>query len=587
MPDQPIAGACYSWSDPTSRETLQLIADGIARLSGFEVVTIGLVRSDDTLEVVAIAGSDEARRELGDALIPMAQLRAELARADDWGRLRFVPAERSDPTIGEWGWVPEMERLDVEDAWDPHDYLAALLRDADGALVGILSVDVPTDGRRPDQARRDALNVHAEQAERAVVLALERERLAEQVRVSDAARRIVREASSQLSIERVLQDSTMALVEGFRAAGMWLQTVGSPGRETSHVHTSSGEDVPVGPDLVAAVEQVARDAWRRQEVVVVAPGQDLPVTADEAETIAGFLQTLDVASVLFVPLGAGPECVGHLALTRMPGAPEWTERETAAALDIGHDLGRVILNARTFEREHQLVEELRALDAYKGQMISTVAHELKSPLASVRAHLELLELQPELSGESLGWLAAVERGALRMGKVVDDLLLLARVGEAGTPLVARPVDLNAVVADAVEVVGLAATQKGVALHVDVRPQPVTALGDADEIDRVCLNLLSNAVKYTPEGGLVSVHLERAGAEAVLTCSDEGIGISTEDQQRIGTEFFRSSNPEAVAQPGTGLGLAIVRRIVERHRGHLEIESELGRGSTFRVRLPAA
>jgi signal transduction histidine kinase len=587
MPYQSIAGTRYSWSDPTSRETLQLIADGIARLAGFEVVTIGLVRSDDALQVVAIAGSAEARRDLGDVLIPMEHIRTDLANADDWGRLRFVPAERSEPRDVEWGWVPEMDRLDVEDAWDPHDYLAAPLRDADGSLVGILSLDVPADGRRPGPAQREVLNVHAEQAERAVLLALERERLAEEVRMSDAARRIVREASSQLSIERVFQDSTMALVEGFRAAGMWLQTVGSPGEETSHVHTSSGEHVTVGPELVAAVEVVARDAWHHQQVVVVAPGRDLPVTAEQSEMILAFLEAIDVGSVVFVPLGAGPECVGHLALTRLPGAPEWTEKEAAAALDVGHDLGRAILNARTFEREHQLVEELQAVDAYKGQLISTVAHELKNPLASVHANLELLGLQGELSEESHGWVAAVERGAQRMANVVDDLLLLARVGEAGPPLVAGPVDLDAVVADAVDVVDLAARQKGISLHVDRRPQPVTALGDPDVIVRVCLNLLSNAVKYTSEGGRVTVHVEQAGSEAVLTCSDDGIGISTEDQQRIGTEFFRSTNPEAVAQPGTGLGLAIVRRIVERHRGHLEIESELGRGSTFRVRLPAA
>lgn len=587
MPDKPIAGSRYSWSDPASRETLQLIAEGIARLAGFEVVTIGLVRHDDTLQVVAIAGSEAARLDLEDALIPMELIRADLVGADDWGRLRFAPAERVEPGREEWGWVPEMDRLDGDDAWDPLDYLAAPLHDADGALVGILSIDVPEDGRRPDEAQREVLNVHAEQAERAVVLALERERLAEQVRVSDAARRIVREASSQLSIEHVVRDSTTALVEGFRASGMWLQTVGGPGEEASHVHTGSSQDVTVEPDVAAIVEQVAQDAWRQQRVVVLAPGRDLPLPAEEGEVVVDYLRTIGVGSVLFVPLGAGPACVGHLALTRLPGAPGWTDREAAAALDIGHDLGRAILNARTFEREHQLVEELRALDAYKGRMIATVAHELKNPLASVRGHLELLELAGELTEESAGWLSAVDRGSRRMGKVVDDLLLMARVGGDGTPLVARPVDLSRVVADVVDVVALSASRKGICLQVELPEQPVTALGDADEIDRVCLNLLSNAVKYTRDGGRVTVRLEGTGSEAVLTCSDEGIGISVDDQQRIGTEFFRSTNPEAVAQPGTGLGLAIVRRIIDRHQGHLEIESELGRGSTFRVRLPAS
>jgi len=116
---------------------------------------------------------------------------------------------------------------------------------------------------------------------------------------------------------------------------------------------------------------------------------------------------------------------------------------------------------------------------------------------------------------------------------------------------------------------------------------VLALGDADELDRVCANLVSNAVKYTPEGRSVTVSLARVGDQVVLECSDEGIGISTSDQEQLFTEFYRSSNPEAIAQPGTGLGLAIVSRIVGRHHGRIEVESSLGKGSTFRVYLPAA
>ena len=99
--------------------------------------------------------------------------------------------------------------------------------------------------------------------------------------------------------------------------------------------------------------------------------------------------------------------------------------------------------------------------------------------------------------------------------------------------------------------------------------------------------MSNAVKYTPDGGQVTVRLAACGDEIMLSCSDTGLGISTDDQTQLFREFFRSSNPEALAQPGTGLGLAIVSRIVQRHRGRIEVESELGKGSTFRVLLPAA
>ena len=174
-----------------------------------------------------------------------------------------------------------------------------------------------------------------------------------------------------------------------------------------------------------------------------------------------------------------------------------------------------------------------------------------------------------------------------MVRVVDDLLLLSKVGDPDNQIIAAPVDLHRIVDEVVDLTTVSAQQKAIEVTVEAIDESVLALGDADELDRLCANLVSNAVKYTPDGGAVTIRVERTDHEVVLTCSDTGIGISPEDQSRLGTEFFRSSNPDAVAQPGTGLGLAIVRRIVERHDGRLELESELGSGSTFRVHLPAA
>ena len=101
------------------------------------------------------------------------------------------------------------------------------------------------------------------------------------------------------------------------------------------------------------------------------------------------------------------------------------------------------------------------------------------------------------------------------------------------------------------------------------------------------NLLSNAVKFSPSGGTVTCTLEEAGDTVVLRCSDQGIGISPEDQEQLFTEFFRSTNPDALEIPGTGLGLTIVKRIIERHSGTIALESDLGKGATFTVTLPAA
>jgi signal transduction histidine kinase len=591
--DPPGTSQQPRWSDAPSRDALQLIAEGVTQLAGFGVAAISAVREDGKMEVMAVAGSTAAREQLQGVRTPVDRLIRELEKADDWGLLRFVPHERLDAEAGDtWGWVPDIDPIDdTEDAWHPLDLLVAPLYDDAGDLRGSLAIDLPVDGRRPGQAQRAVLNQYAEQARRAVLVALERERLAERVRMADAARRIVRTATAQLSLDRIVADSREALVEGFRAAGMWLQTFDRDDRggARGEIYSSDGSHVHLTPDLVEIAEGAARRGWERQQVAVVAPDREFgpTITPDQGELVLAFLAGIGVESLLFTPLGAGPECLGNLVLTRAAGAPEWTEAEATAALDIGHDLGRAILNARIFEREHELVEELQELDTYKGQLIATVAHELKNPLTSVMGHLEMLESSPDLTGTTRTSLNAMDRGARRMVRVIEDLLLLSKVGDPDDPVIAAPVDLARIVDDVIDLITLSAEQKNLEVTVDLPAGPVLALGDHDELDRVVANLVSNAVKYTPASGSVRIVVDRAGNDVLLTVVDEGIGISEEDLARLGTEFFRSSNPAAVAQPGTGLGLAIVRRIVHRHGGRLEITSELGCGSTFQVWLPAA
>ena len=588
--EKPVTSRTATWWDAPSREALQLIAEGVTQLAGFGIASITVVRNG-MLESVAVAGNEQAKAELDGTSTPVARVEAELEKADDWGLLRFVPHERLDPGLGDtWGWVPDIDPIDdAPDAWHPLDLLIAPLYDDEGELRGCLAMDLPVDGRRPGEAQRALLNKYAEQAGRAVVVALEREELTERVRLAEAARTIVRQATAQLSLERIVADIREALVEGFRAAGMWIQTFSTGGDGPGHIYSATGTDVVLGPELITIAEHAAQEGWRNQAAAIVMPGRPFvpPITEEQGDVVLAFLEQIGVGSVLFVPLGAGPECVGNLVLTRLPGAPDWTESDAVAALDIGHDLGRAILNARTFEREHQLVGELQKLDRYKSELIATVAHELKNPLSSVLGHLEMLESSPDLSGTTLTSVSAMERSAQRMVTVIDDLLLLSKVGDPDIPLVARPVDLGKLAEDAADLVEVAAKQKRTKIHLDLPAEPTLALGDASGLDRVCANLLSNAVKYTPEDGSVTVVVDRQGDEVVLECRDEGIGISEADLDRLGTEFFRSTNPLALTQPGTGLGLAIVRRILDRHGGRLEVSSELGAGSTFRVRLPAA
>lgn len=578
------------WSDGPSRDALQLIAEGVTDLAGFGVAAISVAREDGKLEVMAVAGSDEARIELQGRRTPVEELMKEIEKADEWGLWRFVPHERLDPAAGEtWGWVPDFVPSEDPDAWHPLDLLIAPLSNSEGTLRGTLAIDLPVNGKRPDAAQRRVLQTYAEQAGRAVITALEREALAEKVRLAEAARRVVRTATAQLSLDAVLADCQQALVEGFQAHGMWIQTLNEDGRGTGAIHSSDGTEITLPDEMIGIAESAARRAWSIQAVEIVERDREFgdTITAEQGELILDFLDSIGISSLLFAPLGAGPECLGNIVLTRAQGQPEWTEVEAATAADIGHDLGRAILNARTFEREHQLVEELQALDTYKSQLIATVSHELKNPLTAITGHLEILESVPGLSDQVKGSLNAMDRGATRLGRVIEDLLLLSKVGDPNTPIIPVPVDLGQVVDEVLDLSSMAARRKSLDIRVETSGAPVMATGDAEELDRVCANLVSNAVKYTPDGRSITVSLSREDDEVVLRCTDEGIGISHADQDHLFSEFFRSTNPEAVAEPGTGLGLTIVQRIVERHGGRIEVTSELGHGSTFTVRLPAA
>ena len=584
------------WSAPVFRGALEVIAEGVTELVGFHLACISVVRQmpdgSQELEVIALAGHDLGSEMVVGRRTPLADLLRELEKAEEWGRFRFLPHEllETQDVEDRYGWVvPDVVPLDGPDAWHPLDLLVALLRDDRGVLRGTLAIDLPDNGRRPQAEQRRLLEKFAVQAERAVVTTLEREELTEQVRLAETARRIVRNASARRDLSEVLEECQAGLVDGFRCHGSWIQTFDEDGRGTGAIRASDGTLIDLPADLVALAGRSARTCWAAQSTIVIAHDHPIPsdVSPGDRETLARFLDLLGVDSLLFVPLGAGAECLGNLVLTRS-GRGEWTELDRQAALDIGHDLGRVILNSRTFQREHELVVELQALGDYKSQLIATVSHELKNPLTAITGYLELLAFAPELSATSRTAVDAMGRGATRLSRVVDDLLLLSKVGDPATRLDTSVVDLRQVVDEVLDLCGVTAKQKDLTLQVDAPPgTPVIARGDAVELDRVVANLVSNAVKYAGDGQTVTVRLRRTGTSVSLAVSDEGVGISAEDQRHLFDEFFRSSNPEAARQPGTGLGLAIVKRIVERHDGEITVTSQLGRGSTFTVLLPAA
>lgn len=578
------------WSDSSARAVLQLMVESVAELVGFEIATLS-VALDGDLVTVAYAGPEEHREFLMNAVDPVEVIAPVLERAESWGRFRFLDADVHRIEL-EGHWVQlAPERDEHPDAWHPENVLLGLLSDDDGRLVGLLSVDLPVSGRRPDAAQRSLLEKYAAQAERAVLTAFEREELVRQVAHAESARRVVRAAAmpAQASLESVLQQTHEPLVEGFQASGLWAEVFGADGGSWGYARNREGEVMEVPDEIVALAREVAPRLWAAQQVLVMGNDAELETPPSLTEGLVGeavgHAATMDLDRVLAVPLGAGSECLGLLVLTRNFAHPVWSSVDQASALEIGHDLGSALLTARALERERTLVRELQEIDDYRSQLFATLSHELRTPLTVISGNLEIVD-GLGLDDRAKVFLDAMGRGADRMQKVVDDLMLLARVSHPRHPLAAVPIDLREVADDVVTLLDLTAIAKGLTIEVDLEDHPLLVPGDPTELDQLVANLVSNAVKYTPSGGTITLSARRRGDDVEVRVADDGLGIAEEDQARIFRAFYRTENPDALNEPGTGLGLAIVATVVERHGGRLDVASRLGEGTTFTVALPS-
>lgn len=246
--------------------------------------------------------------------------------------------------------------------------------------------------------------------------------------------------------------------------------------------------------------------------------------------------------------------------------------------------GGTALMTRRLTRQEELTQRLRSeAERFKewSELGASVSHDLRTPLTALRASLGLLEstASARLQPEERDLLSNARRNVNRLHLQIDDLLVANQIQTGTIEVEHLPVDLGAVVAEALAVVQYAMSQKEQALEVDLTT-PLVVPGDARRLEQVVVNLLDNAHQHTPKGSRIVVTGRSANGEARLTVADDGPGIPLEDQERIFKRFFRSGHSR-----GSGLGLAIARDVVELHGGRLWVESAPGRGAAFHVALP--
>lgn len=221
------------------------------------------------------------------------------------------------------------------------------------------------------------------------------------------------------------------------------------------------------------------------------------------------------------------------------------------------------------------------------QFTADAAHELRTPLASLRAIVQTALRSDQLTlEEAKESLQILNRQSYRLSKLVQDLLMLSQVDQTVPVNSFKPCCLNTIVKEVVEEFMAMALASEIDLTTELpNQQPIRISGNSEQIYRAVSNLLSNAIKYTPENGSVTITLNRDQSTALIQVQDTGIGIALEDQQHIFDRFYRVNQERSRQKGGSGLGLAITQAIVQAHRGSIQVQSQPGKGSLFTLRFP--
>ncbi|GAB4216505.1 MAG: hypothetical protein OHK0022_57690 [Roseiflexaceae bacterium] len=290
------------------------------------------------------------------------------------------------------------------------------------------------------------------------------------------------------------------------------------------------------------------------------------------------LDCYGLRSALVLPLRGRERVLGVLAL--LSAGPHYDEEDLHLAGDLARRAAMALDNARLY-RETQ--EAVRARD----QFLSIAAHELKTPLTSLKGYVDLMvrRMDRRNSGDERERraLRVIGDQAQRLNRMITSLLDLTRIENGQLSIERAPLDLSALAQRLVE--EIRPTTDRHTLHLEGAEAPLWIKGDELRLEQVLQNLIQNAIKYSPQGGNVGVWLERRGDQALLRVSDQGVGIPADALPLLFRRFYRAPNVERLQISGVGVGLFVVREIIALHGGTIEVESVEGSGSTFCVTLP--
>lgn len=294
------------------------------------------------------------------------------------------------------------------------------------------------------------------------------------------------------------------------------------------------------------------------------------------------LRALGHASTVIVPLTSRGRTLGAVTLARSTARRAFSEGDLALAVELGRRAGVAIENAELHAAEQHARTRAESATRARDHVLGIVAHDLRSPLSCIPLFARVLEAH-ELPQPALRALAGIKRAVEQTESLIGDLLDVSRIEAGALRVEPEPVHVADLLREIDEPIGLKAHEQGIQWSVRCEPDHLWVEAEPTRVQQVLHNLLENALRFTSTGGQVELRVEAGDDEVIFVVADTGRGIPADALPHLFDRFYQTP---ATRPGGVGLGLAIARGIVEAHGGRIWVESEEGRGSTFRFALPS-